>query len=399
MPILFLTVLLSGLGFGLVLPGFLFFAENLGASPALATAIIATYSLGQFIATPVWGRASDRYGRKPVLVITMAGAVLSYLLLAYATNLWVLAVARFLNGIMAGNLAVAMAYASDATPPERRAQGMGRVGGAISLGFIIGPALGGALGGADAASATLRLPGLVAAGVCAFTLVATLALLRESLPAAKRQSAERLKSEPGLLGSFAQVARRPVLGRLVAVAFAVSLAMGVFETIFPLWSNARFGWGPREVGWSFTYLGLLVAIVQGLLVGLLVPRFGEHRLVITGLCAYVAGLLIMTQAPAWPLMMAGITFTAAGGALYTTTIASLVSQQASADERGLVLGVFQSAAWLARTLGPPGGGLLFSSLGTNAPLLAGAAMILPCIFAVSLTLARAERGGGSRGAA
>ena len=139
MPILFLTVLLSGLGFGLVLPGFLFFAENLGASPALATAIIATYSLGQFIATPVWGRASDRYGRKPVLVITMAGAVLSYLLLAYATNLWVLAVARFLNGIMAGNLAVAMAYASDATPPERRAQGMGRVGGAISLGFIIGP--------------------------------------------------------------------------------------------------------------------------------------------------------------------------------------------------------------------------------------------------------------------
>ena len=108
MPILFLTVLLSGLGFGLVLPGFLFFAENLGASPALATAIIATYSLGQFIATPVWGRASDRYGRKPVLVVTMAGAVLSYLLLAYATNLWVLAVARFLNGIMAGNLAVAM---------------------------------------------------------------------------------------------------------------------------------------------------------------------------------------------------------------------------------------------------------------------------------------------------
>ncbi len=388
MPILLLTILLSGLGFGLVLPGFLFFAENLGASPALATAIIATYSLGQFIATPVCGRISDRYGRKPVLVVTMAGAVLSYLLLAYATNLWVLAAARFLNGIMAGNLAVAMAYVTDATPPERRAQGIGRVGGAISLGFIIGPALGGVLGGEDAASATLRLPGLVAAAVCAFTLVATLAFLRESLPLAQRTSAERAAAAPGLLGSFAQVARRPVLGRLVAVAFAAYLAMGVFETIFPLWSNARFDWGPREVGLSFTYLGLLVAIVQGILVGQLVPRFGERRLVIAGLCSYAAGLLIMTQAPVWTLMMAGITFTAAGGALYTTTISSLVSQQAAAHERGLVLGVFQSVGWFARTVGPPGGGLLFAALGANAPLFAGAVIILPCVFALAATFAR-----------
>ncbi len=148
MPILLVTIMLSGMGFGLVLPSFLFYAENLGASPLIATTIVGSYSFGQFFANPVWGRMSDRYGRKPILLLSTAGMVVAYLFMAFAENLWILAFARMMTGVMGANVPVAMAYITDITPVEKRAQGMGWVGGSISLGFIIGPAVGGLLGGA-----------------------------------------------------------------------------------------------------------------------------------------------------------------------------------------------------------------------------------------------------------
>jgi MFS family permease len=317
MPILLMTILLSGLGFGLVLPSFLFYAENLGASPVIATTIIGTYSVGQFLATPIWGRLSDRFGRKPILVISLAGQAVSYLLLAFADSLWLMAIARAMTGLMSGNLPVAMAYVTDVTPPEKRAQGMGFIGGAISLGFIVGPALGGLLGGADAQSASLLLPGLVAAVVTTLTCLAGLVFLTESLPAEERATAAAGPREGGWAAAR-RVLRQPVLAQMIVVGFLVYLAMAQFETIFPLWTGERFGWGPREVGFSFTYLGLTVGLVQGVLVGRLVPRFGEARLVSVGLISYAFGLLVMSQAPVWQIMMAGITFTAGGGALFIT---------------------------------------------------------------------------------
>ncbi|MCC5793523.1 MAG: MFS transporter [Chromatiales bacterium] len=387
MPVLLLTILMSGLGFGLVLPGFLFFAENIGATPAWAMTIIATYALGQFIATPVCGRLSDRYGRKPVLVVTLAGSVMAYLLLAVAWNLWVLAFARLLTGMMAGNLSVAMAYTTDVTPPEKRAGAMGLIGAAISLGFIVGPALGGVLGGADAASATLLLPGLVAAGVSAITALAAVFFLKESHSVENREGAAGRPRQTGL-AALRHVMRRPVLARLMTVGLLVYFAMAMFETAFPLWANARFDWGPREVGYSFTYLGLLVGFVQGVLVGRLVPRFGEPRLVMTGLVCYAGGLLAMTQAPTWPLMMIGITFTAGGGALYITTMTSLVSKEAAETERGLVIGTYQGLGWLGRTIGPPVAGVLFGLLTPNMPLYAGALIIVPGLLLLLATLRR-----------
>jgi DHA1 family tetracycline resistance protein-like MFS transporter len=381
--------MLSGMGFGLVLPAFLFFAGNLGASPTIAATIIGTYSIGQFISTPIWGRMSDRFGRKPMLLLSMAGLTLSYLLLASAESLWVLALARAMNGLMSGNLAVAMAYVSDITPVEKRAQGMGYVGGSISLGFIVGPMIGGLLGGADAQSASLFLPGLAAASICAVTFIATL-FLKESLPPEKRVGA-RTDGKPGGFGAAKQVLRRPILARLVMLGFLVYFAMALFETIMPLWAQARFEWGPREVGYSFTYLGLVVAIVQGVLVGRLAPRFGETRLVMAGLGAYAFGLTVMTQVPVWPLMMFGITFTAGGGALVITSMSSLVSAQAAEDERGLVLGVFNSGSWMGRAGGPPVSGLLFEGVGVQAPLYAAAIIMFPCLLMVALIRARIHR--------
>jgi len=387
MPILLLIILLSGLGFGLVLPGFLFVAGNIGASPAWAMTIIATYALGQFIATPICGRLSDRYGRKPVLVLTTAGSVLAYVLLAFAENLWLLAFARLMTGLMAGNLSVAMAYVTDVSTPERRAAAMGYIGAAISLGFIVGPALGGILGGADAASASLMLPGLVAAGVSAITSLATLLFLTESHTRERRADAQAMAaSGPGGLRALGQLLRRPVLGRLMVVGLLVYFAMAMFETSFPLWANVRFGWGPREVGLIFTYLGLLVAFVQGFLVGQLVPRFGEVRLVQAGLLSYAAGLLMMTQAPVWQLMMIGITFTTAGGGMYITTMTSLVSKQAGENERGLVIGTYQGLGWFGRTIGPPIAGLLFGLFTPNMPLYAGVLILVPGLILLALTM-------------
>ncbi len=393
MPVLLTTIMLAGMGFGLVLPAFLFFAENLGASPIVATTIVGSYSLGQFIANPFWGRMSDRHGRKPILLMSTAGVFIAYLLMAFAENLWMLGGARFLTGIMGANVPVAMAYITDVTPLEKRAQGMGWVGGAISLGFIVGPALGGLLSGTDADSATLLYPGLAAAALSCVTLIATL-FLNESLPPEKRSRPGAADGQPQGVEAARLVLRRPTVTRLILIGFLVYFAMGFFETIMPLWSEARFGWGPRDIGLCFTYLGLVVTITQGYLVGKLAPRFGESRLVLAGVASYCFGLLWMTQIPNWQLMMVGITFTAGGGALAVTSMTSLVSRQAGEHERGLVLGVYNSSAWMGRFLGPPASGLLFQSIAVQAPLYGAALIMFACFWAVRALRAHLRRANG-----
>jgi DHA1 family tetracycline resistance protein-like MFS transporter len=389
MPILLFTIMLSGMGFGLVLPAFLFYAENLGASAVVATAIVGSYSIGQAFGTPFWGRMSDRYGRKPMLLLSTFGMGLSYLLVALSGNLWVLAIARIMTGLLGGNVAVAMAYVADITPVEKRAQGMGLIGGSISLGFILGPALGGLLAGTDADSATLLWPGLAAASLCFITFLATF-FVKESLPREKRAD---LSSEHAVRGLAAlrTVFSRPILAQMVLIGAMVYFAMAQFETIMPLWSEARFNWGPREIGICFTYLGLVVMIVQGYLVGKLAPKFGEGKLVMSGVGAYLFGLLWMTQVPTWEMMMFGITFTAGGGAMAVTSMNSLVSGQAAEHERGLVLGVFTSGAWTGRSIGPVIAGLLFQGIGVQAPLYGGAVVMSMVLIMVALVRRRTKR--------
>jgi len=381
MPVLLLTIMLAGMGFGLVLPAFLFFAENLGASPMIATTIVGSYSLGQFIANPFWGRMSDRYGRKPILLLSTGGMVIAYLLMAFAENLWMLGAARFMTGVMGANVPVAMAYITDVTPIEKRAQGMGLVGGAISIGFIVGPAFGGLLSGADADSATLMWPGIGAAALCCFTLIAT-CFLKESLPAEKRAENHANDDGPKGLAAIRMVLRRPTVTRLIVIGFLIYFAMGFFETIMPLWSESRFGWGPRDIGLCFTYLGFVVAITQGYLVGKLAPKFGESKLVLFGVASYCFGLLWMTQVPSWEWMLFGITFTAGGGAIAVTSMTSLVSRQAGEHERGLVLGVYNSSAWMGRFIGPPCSGFLFQTIAVQAPLYGAALIMFSCFWAV-----------------
>jgi MFS family permease len=383
MPILLITILLSGMGFGLILPGFPFVAEKLGVPHWAGPMMLGLYAIGQFIATPFWGRYSDRFGRRPLLMGSIAGGMVGHLICAFAPNPFVLAFGRLLTGLMGGNIPVAMAYAADLSPPEQRAKTLGRVGAALSLGFIVGPMVGGLLGGADAASATLLWPGLAAAAVCLIALIGAFFFLRESLPPEKRAVARKAGDPAAGAGGFRQVLQRPVLAQLLGVGFLAYLAMAAFETNFPFWAGDRFGWGPREIGLSFTYLAVLVVTTQGLLVGPLVKRFGEKRLLIAGLIAYVIGLLVMTQSLFWGVMLFGITFTTTGSALYMTTMNSLVSKQAGESERGLVLGTFNTASWFGRALGPGLIALLgIAGLGRDAPLFAAALILLPCIVIV-----------------
>ncbi len=394
MPILLITIVLSGLGFGLVLPGMPFVAENLGASPALATFILGLYAWGQFISTTVWGRLSDRVGRKPVLIITIGGTAFAYLLMAFASNVWILAAGRALSGLM-GGLAPAMAYVSDVTPPERRAQGMGSVGAAMSLGFVIGPAIGGVLGGRDAATASLLVPGLVAFCIATVAAIGTVFFLKESLPPEKRVSAMR-PDEPVHRPGLRELLGRPLMTRLLILGFFVYIAMAMFETIFPFWTKARFEWGPREVGLSFTWLAVVVGITQGLVVGRLAPVIGEGRLAMGGLAAYALGLAWMTQAPGWELMLIGVTLTGGGGGAFLTAMSSFVSKCAGAHERGLVLGTYQSASWAGRSVGPALSGVLFNEIGAQSPLAVGALIMLPCIALLATIMARDARAAARR---
>ncbi len=395
MAILFFVIVFSSMGFGLVLPPFIFVAQNFGASAMFAAFIVSTFAMGQFLATPVWGRLSDRHGRKPILILTMLGSAAAYGLMAVAdmySNVWLLLASRFLTGLMAGNFAAATAYVADITPPDKRAQGMGTVGGAVSLGFMAGPALGGLLSGDTAATASLFWPSIVAVIASLLTMLAIALFLKESLPAEKRlqETATDTDKSHTRAGSFRHIMRRPLLAPMVLMGFLVFFAMTNFETTFPLWADAGFRWGPQQVGFMFMYLGFVVMVTQLFIVGRLAPIFGEGRLLQFAVCSYIFGLLFMATVPFsfepanWKIMVFGITFTALGGAMFNTASTSWVSKQAGEQERGAVLGLYQSAGWLGRSVGPTISGLLFQTLGPNAPLFAGAALMLPVLMIVTL---------------
>lgn len=413
MPILFCVIVFSSMGFGLVLPPFVFVAKNLGATEMLAGFIVSSFAMGQFLATPVWGKLSDKHGRKPILILTMIGSTLAYLLMAWADwsdSLWMLLGSRFLTGLMAGNFAAATAYVADITPPEKRAQGMGMVGGAVSIGFMSGPAIGGLLSGDTAATASLFGPAVAAASMSLLTMFAIIFFLPESLsPAQRAHAAEQraLMSQAGK-GSFVHILSRPVLAQMVLMGFLVFFAMTNFETTFPFWAQAGFAWGPKQVGFCFMYLGFIVMLTQMFITGRLVPIFGEGRLLMTAVCSYMFGLVWMATVPfslasdvatitvslgpvsltrAELVMLFGITFTAFGGAMFNTASTSWVSKQAGEHERGAVLGLFQSAGWLGRSVGPTVSGFLFMTYGPNTPLFAGAMLMLP-VFAIVMYIRR-----------
>lgn len=369
MPILFLIVFVDLVGFGLVIPLLPFYAQRFAASPLEMTALFATYSLMSMVMAPLWGRLSDRVGRRPVLMASMMAAALAYGWLAFADALWMVFAARAFAGACAGNIAAAQAYIADVTTPEKRARGMGMIGAAFGLGFIIGPVIGGVVAGADIATADLRTPGLIAAGLSLAACLGALFLLPESL------KAPRTGARRGRLTAARSAFTRPVLARLLSVSFLVTLAFSGMETTFAWWAIAQFGWGPRPTGFVFFYVGLLSALMQGGLIGRLSKRYGEERLMLAGLCSIGLGLLLMPFARDLPLLMLAMSALALGMGAMQPSLSSLISRRAGGEEQGEVMGVAQSVGSLSRVLGPIVAGALFTELGRSSPFLWGAALI------------------------
>ncbi len=379
MAVLFFIVFIDLLGFGIIIPQLPFYGVHVGACPAAVTLLMSCYSLAQFFMSPVLGRLSDRIGRRPVLLVSMACSCLAYLWLGFAGALWMLFGARLLAGAGAGNIAAAQAYVTDVTSPEKRAKGMGMIGAAFGLGFTIGPWIGGVLAGADPTPADLQRPAFLAAGLSALAFVLVIAILKESLPqGGVPPRANRWELARSSMG-------RPTLRLLILLFFAVTAAFAGMETTFALWTKDAFGWGPEQVGWLFFFVGCVLIVVQGGMIGPLSRRLGEARLVLIGSAAIALGLAAVTIATNLAILLIASACLALGMGLLNPSISSLISGQAGADERGGIMGVAQSGASLARVVGPAIAGPLFELLGRNAPYYTGALVMLGVLgFALRL---------------
>lgn len=356
--LLLATVFLDVAGFGMILPLLPFYAQRYGADPFRVGALFACYSLGQALCAPVLGRLSDRFGRRPVLLVALAANAASLVALAFAESFAVLFAARTLSGMAAANFSIAQACVADSTPPQGRTRGLGAIGAAFGLGFVFGPGIGGALSLLGQRAVPLGAALLAALN---FALVAL--RLPESLPP-ERRSPLRASS----LVPFAGLRRagRPVLG-LLALFFIVVLAFSIMEGTLALYCERRFGFGVAETSALFVTIGLVVAAVQGGAMGRLVARFGERRLTIAGIVLMALGLVAIPEAPLVLALAGACAVLAIGSGIHQPSLLGLLSRSSAEDVQGETLGLGRSMQALARTLGPLWGGWSFQALGAAWP--------------------------------
>ncbi len=367
--VIFLTVLIDLIGFGIVLPILPYLAQSLGASGLGLGVLMGAYSATQFVSTAFLGRLSDRLGRRPILLLTMVINAAGYLLFAFAGTYPLLLAARLISGAASGNISVAQAYIADISAPAERSRAMGMIGAAFGLGFIIGPAVGGLAGHYWGHAA----PGLVAAGLSLLNLGLAWRILRESLHEEHR-SAKPLFDLGHIRSSFAD--RR--LQALMLVWALAPFAFAGFSTVMPLHTGAQFGWHARELGFAFTIIGVVAAIVQGWAFGRLARRFGDRALLVAGAFGMAACLSVLGFMPSSPAVYLWTAVFALSNSLFGPAATGLVSIVADPSEQGSVLGAAQSLGALGRFAGPEVYGAVYDVSGTvwayvAAALVMGAA--------------------------
>jgi multidrug resistance protein len=365
--IVFTTVLIDLIGFGIVLPILPLWAEEFGASPVEIGIITASYAVMQLIFAPVLGRISDRRGRRPVILLSLVGTVIAFLMIGFAQGLLVIFIARVLQGIAGASYAAAQAYVADVTSPAERAHGMGLIGAAFGLGFLLGPAMGALFAAIDP-----RAPFFAAAALALANLLIAYRRLPESV---------RPGSAPAVRPGLA-VVRRALAGRrlapLVWLTFIANFAFIGMETTFALFGSERFGYGMVEMGLLFSYIGALAVLSQGFLVRRWVARSGEGRVLIIGLIATGAGLLLMAPARSLWLLLPALALLAVGSGLVFATTTALISLASGEGEQGTVLGLTASVGSAARIAGPLAGTVLFQHVAVGAPLVVGGVLFALC---------------------
>lgn len=363
--IVFTTVVIDLIGFGIVVPILPLWAKDLGASPTVVGVLTAVYSLMQFIFAPVLGRLSDRYGRRPVILVSLLGTAASSILVGVANAVLLLFIARILNGISGASYSTAQAYVADITTPETRARGMGLIGAAFGIGFVIGPAF-----GAVFAIVDHRLPFFVAAGLA----LVNFAIAWKRLPEPERTI---MPVTPRRI-LMARAFRDRSLAPYVVITFLGTFAFAGMETTFSLFGEARFDFSLAEAGGVFAFVGVVAALLQGVALGPLVDRLGERTVMVVGLIATGGGLaLLAITTHLWALFPVAALLAASGLAFAPAT--ALVSKASPGADQGGALGVLGSVSGLARVVGPLAAGALFD-WNVPAPYLVGGGLFAICLL-------------------
>ena len=360
--LVFLTVFIDLVGFGLIIPVLPTYARELHASDTTVGFLMASYSAMQFLFTPFWGRLSDRVGRRPILLVSLFASCVGYMVWGFSSSLIMLFVARMIAGAGNANIAVAQAYVSDVTALENRARGMGMVGAAFGLGFVLGPAIGGVCAGFG-----LSMIGFVAAAFSFVDFVLTFFFLPEPQNRT-RAASERFGNGPGF---YLDTVQDPSLRVSLAIFFIATFAFANMETTLVLLTHDQFKFGTNMNSWMFTYIGVLIVMVQGGLIHRLNKKFGEKRLIACGLALSALGLMLTPATTNIVVLGLALAFLAIGSGVNNPSNQSMLSKLAQTDRVGGVLGVGQSLATLGRIAGPIVGASSYQHLGYSSPYWIG----------------------------
>lgn len=383
--ILVATVMVDMIGFGIVmpvLPNFIMMLTGDGLADAARQAgwLGFAFAFTQFIAAPIMGSLSDRFGRRPVIVAALVAFAANYLLCAGAQNLAWLFIGRVLAGATGASFTTAYAYVTDISRPEERTQNFGLLGMAMGIGFVIGPAIGGLAG-------TLgpRVPFLIAGAIALVNALAAWLFLKESLPTGERRVFSLARANPAT--ALIRLFQTRVLARIAAAMFIVQLTFMMINTVWPFYTIARFGWSTAMIGLSLTFSGLLSAVVRGGLIRALVPRWGEHKVVVGAIMAQITGLLIIALDWRGWMMFTGIAVHTLAGLAYPA-LSGLASRQVDSGEQGELQGAIAALTGLSAIVGPLLASFLFGAFtDPHAPIFLPAAPILAAILLAALTLA------------
>jgi MFS family permease len=362
-------VLVDMMGFGIVLPLLPFYATNLGATPLQVTLIGASFSAMQLAAAPLWGRVSDRKGRRPLLIAGLFASSASYLVFGFAHSLWLLLLSRVVAGAAGGTISVAQAYVADSTTAENRAGGMGHIGAASGLGVMLGPAIGGLFSGWG-----LGVPGFVAAGLCALNGIAAIYFLPETRRHAERTSHEHQGQAATVRDWLLSMTRYP-LSLLLGIYFLAISSFTAMTAVLALYLNSRFGTEEQQMAVVFTLAGGATVVVRGLMLKPIVRRFGENGTVRIGIVALCFAMILLPLIPSGWSAYVVVPIWAFGAGTLFPALATLVSRATDAHSQGSILGGSQVVGGTGRVIGPMWAGWMFQTVGVASPFHVGAILV------------------------
>ncbi len=369
LPPLLVAVFINIAGFSLILPLLPFYGQVFDAQPFEIGLLFAAYSFGNVFGEIHWGRQSDVWGRRKVLVATTFIAGLSYIAFAYAPSLWAAILIRIFSGFFSGTLSVCQGFIADVSPPERRAKTMGYFGAAFSLGFAFGPVLGGVFAGEEVVAESFRLPIFIAGGLSVLASLWCMAVLRDAVEPKGKGAPLPKYSE-----AFTFVSSEPLLSRLFVISFFGIAAFASMEAVYGLWSEANFGWSANDLGFAFLAIGGGGLFAQLVLIGPLVARYGEARVIVMGLCLLALSMFLqpVIRLPISGVLLMGVLMT--GHSLAFPSAGALLSRNTPPERQGSTMGLLMASNAVGRIVAPPLFGWIYA-VQMDAPWFAGAIMI------------------------